>query len=360
MIKLFKKKDSKKEDNSSNIDLPPLPENLDQNQDSNNNLENNDNNSLNENANLNTSNTNSSYQENNLLTRNTHDEIPNDIQLNNNQSFSPDNLPNYEEEISDKDLERKNIEDSQNDFQNNSESQDDSELPPLPSINSNSDNLPDIPEIESKSEEGIDNNFNQPNSNNENLKNKTNYEQSEPTPEIDDEVPAPPAIFSKEGLADTSEEIKDLVKNKKNIDLFEPSNETTDDYKMERIEIPREEIEEQNKSMLKSEDIENSFNSENNNSDYLNEDYLKEKYSIKEDIQKTTLSGPIFVDINSFKTMLNGVDIIKEDIRSSDEILQNLNKIKDMKDKELERWRLQLEDIQRKISYVDKVIFNEA
>ncbi len=28
--------------------------------------------------------------------------------------------------------------------------------------------------------------------------------------------------------------------------------------------------------------------------------------------------------------------------------------------KELERWRLQLEDIQRKISYVDKVIFNEA
>jgi predicted nucleic acid-binding Zn-ribbon protein len=76
--------------------------------------------------------------------------------------------------------------------------------------------------------------------------------------------------------------------------------------------------------------------------------------------ENKNVSGPLFVDIEAFRTMLSDIDTIKNDIKSSESALQHLDELKNSKDREMERWRGQLENIQSKINYVDKVLFKEA
>lgn len=390
MIKLFKKKESKKKETEELSDLPPLPENLNESETppklEGNSVENNNNID-------NISNTDIAQNKDNI-----HDKIPNDFDINQNTSFSPENLPQYEEDqeiVNENNYSNPNfgqnnqnnnlqniqtnsiVQDNQ-DFQNSQgfqESQNNQEdnsedfsLPPLPNINQGNSDLPDLPDINTSGQNEDQENITKDSNNN---KEKNNYD-SDPTPEIDDDVPEPPAIFSKEGLYETSEEVKEII-DKNKTELFKPTNETTDDYKVEKTDNYKVEKtdsllkkEDSNKGLKSKENILDEFQEDEvtNNSarevKNYNDDFLYEEKELARERSSMINRGPIFVNINSFKTMLNGVDIIKEDIRSSEEVLQNLNKIKDLKDKELERWRLQLEDIQRKISYVDKVIFNEA
>jgi len=66
------------------------------------------------------------------------------------------------------------------------------------------------------------------------------------------------------------------------------------------------------------------------------------------------------VNINAFRNMLGDVETIKNKIKSSELIMEHLKEIKESKDSELERWRSQIEDIQKKINYIDKLLFNEV
>jgi len=87
----------------------------------------------------------------------------------------------------------------------------------------------------------------------------------------------------------------------------------------------------------------------------------------KEDIKKLeaifkekkfpSIGKEMFIKADQYKEILKSVDTVKRKIRESEKILDRLNEIKNVKDKEFEKWRSLLEDIERKSVYIDRNLF---
>ncbi len=65
----------------------------------------------------------------------------------------------------------------------------------------------------------------------------------------------------------------------------------------------------------------------------------------------------MFVKADRYRELLKSVNIVKGKIKESENILERLNEIKNIKDKEFEKWRTLLEDMERKAVYIDKTLF---
>jgi hypothetical protein len=299
--------------------------------------------------------------------RDTHDQIPNDIEIgkydnesSHPQDFSPDNLPDLDEQPDFNMVDKSDISLSQNSnngpsFDNNDNNKDNNnvqqtkkesssdnlpELPDLPDTTEKDMQLPDIPDMEESNQDIDLNDINISDNNkvdqdknkefiedketsNPDKQNKIDIELdkeevNEPRPDIDDDVPKPPAIFSEGSMYETPDEIKDIVNNRNT-----SSSYYNDQY------------------------------SSNSSSEAPGTSSVMDKPSIH------NRQGPIFVDIDSFKTILGNIETIKNDIKSSDVVFKHLEDIKNSKDKELELWRKQLENLQNKISYIDRVLFED-
>ena len=70
-------------------------------------------------------------------------------------------------------------------------------------------------------------------------------------------------------------------------------------------------------------------------------------------------NGPMFVSVQDYQIILNGVSAIKSKLSETDESFKKLQAIKQQQDKQLEDWRSTLEDVQRKLTYVDDVLFEK-
>ena len=66
---------------------------------------------------------------------------------------------------------------------------------------------------------------------------------------------------------------------------------------------------------------------------------------------------PIYVKIEEYKDILDVINMIKTKVAEAKETLGEINKIKNEEDAELERWHLDLEEVERKVDYVDKALF---
>ena len=69
--------------------------------------------------------------------------------------------------------------------------------------------------------------------------------------------------------------------------------------------------------------------------------------------------GPLFVSVQDYQAVLNGVSSIRAKLGMSDDSFKKLQEIKHAQDKSLETWRGTLEDVQRKLTYVDEVLFGK-
>ena len=67
--------------------------------------------------------------------------------------------------------------------------------------------------------------------------------------------------------------------------------------------------------------------------------------------------GPLFVSVQDYEAILNSVNSIKEKLSEAESSFQKLQTIKKEQEQGLEDWRLTLEDVQRKLTYVDDVLF---
>ena len=67
--------------------------------------------------------------------------------------------------------------------------------------------------------------------------------------------------------------------------------------------------------------------------------------------------GPIFVSVQDYQAILNGVTAMKSKLSASEESFRKLHEIKTAQEKQLEGWRTSLEDVQKKLTYVDEVLF---
>jgi len=84
-----------------------------------------------------------------------------------------------------------------------------------------------------------------------------------------------------------------------------------------------------------------------------------EERQIEKAVKKKILDKPLFVNANDYKSVLGALTTIKTKVNDSEKILAELNELKNIKDKTFEKWRTDLEDIQRKLLYIDKTLYEE-
>lgn len=86
------------------------------------------------------------------------------------------------------------------------------------------------------------------------------------------------------------------------------------------------------------------------------QDLEEEKTRLRE-LHMHIPAEPLFINVTGFRTILGDLTSIKNEIKVCDKILDRLNDIKNQEDKQLEKWCSYLEDLERKLIYVDKILF---
>ena len=68
-------------------------------------------------------------------------------------------------------------------------------------------------------------------------------------------------------------------------------------------------------------------------------------------------AGQRFVSISSFQTVLAKSDEIKGSLKEAEALVGRLNELRNEEDKEFQKWRMQLENVDKKLTYIDQAIF---
>lgn len=68
-------------------------------------------------------------------------------------------------------------------------------------------------------------------------------------------------------------------------------------------------------------------------------------------------SMPVFVKINEYNEVLEVIDLLIDKLEKAKGIMAKINELKNEEDTELELWQAELEEIEKKLSFVDKSLF---
>lgn len=66
---------------------------------------------------------------------------------------------------------------------------------------------------------------------------------------------------------------------------------------------------------------------------------------------------PVFIKIEDYKDVIDIMELTKNKVLEANEVLEKIRRLKAEEDAELELWNSNLEDIERKISYIDRTLF---
>lgn len=69
---------------------------------------------------------------------------------------------------------------------------------------------------------------------------------------------------------------------------------------------------------------------------------------------------PVYVRIEEYKDVLEVMNMIKSKIAETKETLAKLNDLKNEEDAELELWHTSLEEVERKVDFADKALFEPS
>ncbi len=69
---------------------------------------------------------------------------------------------------------------------------------------------------------------------------------------------------------------------------------------------------------------------------------------------------PVYVKIDEYKDVLDLIKMIKNKLAEAKELLSRINELKNEEDAELELWHSGVEEIERKIEFVDKALFEPS
>ena len=67
--------------------------------------------------------------------------------------------------------------------------------------------------------------------------------------------------------------------------------------------------------------------------------------------------NPVFVRIDEYKDVLDIMDLIRNKLAEAKAIMGKITELKNQEDGELEHWYAELNDVERKIDYMDKNLF---
>ena len=74
-------------------------------------------------------------------------------------------------------------------------------------------------------------------------------------------------------------------------------------------------------------------------------------------MEEVKAGSPVFVKIDEYKDVLEVIGIVKDKIEEARGTLGKINELKNDEDSELELWNSKLEEIERKIEFIDKSLF---
>lgn len=69
---------------------------------------------------------------------------------------------------------------------------------------------------------------------------------------------------------------------------------------------------------------------------------------------------PVFVRIDEYRDVLDVMNIIRNKLEEAKATITKINELKNEEDSELEIWRTGVEEIERKLAFVDKVLFEPS
>jgi hypothetical protein len=69
--------------------------------------------------------------------------------------------------------------------------------------------------------------------------------------------------------------------------------------------------------------------------------------------------GPIFVEVADYRHVLDGIDFMKAKLKESEDYIFKVEEYNEQKHNEFEQWKVALEDIQRKLVFVEKTLFEK-
>jgi division protein CdvB (Snf7/Vps24/ESCRT-III family) len=72
---------------------------------------------------------------------------------------------------------------------------------------------------------------------------------------------------------------------------------------------------------------------------------------------ETRREMPIYVKIEEYKDILEVMGLLKNKIAETKAVMGRLNEIKNEEDSELDQWKSQLDEVERRIAFVDKTLF---
>lgn len=67
--------------------------------------------------------------------------------------------------------------------------------------------------------------------------------------------------------------------------------------------------------------------------------------------------APVFVKVDEYKEILDVLDMIKSKFKEIHEILENINSLRNEENAELNMWNNVINDIEKKIDNIDKILF---
>lgn len=84
---------------------------------------------------------------------------------------------------------------------------------------------------------------------------------------------------------------------------------------------------------------------------------LKPLEQEKRELRQSLSAGPVYVRIDKFKGTLGSINMIRGDLRRSEEALTKLENIKNVKDKSFDKLKSSMDDLQKKLIFIDKTLF---
>lgn len=66
---------------------------------------------------------------------------------------------------------------------------------------------------------------------------------------------------------------------------------------------------------------------------------------------------PVFVRIEDYKDVLDVINMIKNKVEEAKTTLAKINELKNQEDSELDLWHSTLAEVERKVDFVDKSLF---
>lgn len=70
-----------------------------------------------------------------------------------------------------------------------------------------------------------------------------------------------------------------------------------------------------------------------------------------------TKGMPVFVKIEEYKEVLDIIAVAKEKIQDARSVMEHLTELKEQEDAEIDAWKSNIEDIEKKLHYVDNALF---